>query len=358
MARRARRPFDRLRDDRPRRLARGPQRDRLRDADRRRRDRSRCSSSIGLSGAFFQPLAIAYVLAVLASLARRADGHAGARPHPAAQRADRAPRVADRATPAGVPTARSSQRIVQRSRPAYVCRRWLISLAGRDRLPQLGQSLLPDFKERDFLMHWVTAPGTSLAGGGPDPTDAVQRAARRSRVSATSARTSARPSSPTRSSAIDFGENWISVDPAVDYDKTLAAIQEVVDGYPGHPARRADLPQGTDPRGPHRIERRDRHPDLRRRPRTSCARQADEVEEQLDKIPGIIDLHTRAARPRSRRSSVEVDLAAAERYGLKPGDVRRTRRRPASPARRSATSSSAAARTTSRSGACPRRATA
>src|SRR2546429_4449588 len=27
--------------------------------------------------------------------------------------------------------------------------------------PRLGQSLLPNFKERDFLMHWVTTPGTS-----------------------------------------------------------------------------------------------------------------------------------------------------------------------------------------------------
>ena len=30
-----------------------------------------------------------------------------------------------------------------------------------------------------------------------------------------------------------FGENWISVDPKVDYDKTLAAVQTAVDGYPG-----------------------------------------------------------------------------------------------------------------------------
>ena len=28
--------------------------------------------------------------------------------------------------------------------------------------PLLGQSLLPDFKERDFLMHWLTQPGTSV----------------------------------------------------------------------------------------------------------------------------------------------------------------------------------------------------
>ena len=27
-------------------------------------------------------------------------------------------------------------------------------------LPLIGQSLLPEFKERDFLMHWLTIPGT------------------------------------------------------------------------------------------------------------------------------------------------------------------------------------------------------
>ena len=32
---------------------------------------------------------------------------------------------------------------------------------------------------------------------------------------------------------IDFTENWVSVDPKADYNKTLAAIQEAVDGYPG-----------------------------------------------------------------------------------------------------------------------------
>ncbi len=32
---------------------------------------------------------------------------------------------------------------------------------------------------------------------------------------------------------VDFGENWVSVDPAVDYDETVDAIQEIVDGYPG-----------------------------------------------------------------------------------------------------------------------------
>src|SRR3712207_1941293 len=30
-----------------------------------------------------------------------------------------------------------------------------------------------------------------------------------------------------------FGENWVSVDKDVDYDKTLAAIHRTVEGYPG-----------------------------------------------------------------------------------------------------------------------------
>ena len=32
---------------------------------------------------------------------------------------------------------------------------------------------------------------------------------------------------------VDFGENWVSVEPEADYDQTLATIQEIVDGYPG-----------------------------------------------------------------------------------------------------------------------------
>ena len=31
----------------------------------------------------------------------------------------------------------------------------------------------------------------------------------------------------------NFTELWISLDPAVDYEATVARVQEVVDGYPG-----------------------------------------------------------------------------------------------------------------------------
>ena len=45
--------------------------------------------------------------------------------------------------------------------------------------------------------------------------------------------TSATPCWATSPTASTSGENWISVDPSVDYDKTVDSIQGVVDGYPG-----------------------------------------------------------------------------------------------------------------------------
>jgi len=39
----------------------------------------------------------------------------------------------------------------------------VVTVAGVAIYPHLGQSLFPGFKERDFLIHWVSPPGTSSA---------------------------------------------------------------------------------------------------------------------------------------------------------------------------------------------------
>src|SRR5574343_2115821 len=99
-------------------------------------------------------------------------------------------------------------------------------------LPQLGESFLPNFKETDFLMHWVEKPGTSL------------EAMRRITVQV-SKELRAIPGVRNFGSHIgraevadevvgqNFTELWISLDTAVDYDSTVAKIQSVVEGYPG-----------------------------------------------------------------------------------------------------------------------------
>jgi Cu/Ag efflux pump CusA len=119
-----------------------------------------------------------------------------------------------------------------------------------------------------------------------------------------------------------FGENWISVDPSVDYDATLAKIQEMVDGYPG-------LQRDVQTYLKERIREvltGSSHPIVVRiygQELDVLRAKAKEVEEKLSVIEGITDLHVELLTD-IPQVQVEVDLAKAQRYGLKPGDVRRT----------------------------------
>ncbi|QDV91746.1 Cobalt-zinc-cadmium resistance protein CzcA [Phycisphaerae bacterium RAS2] len=99
-------------------------------------------------------------------------------------------------------------------------------------IPFLAEEFLPSFKETDFLMHWVEKPGTSL--------DAMQRItvqASRELRSIPGVRNFGahigRAEVADEVVGPNFTELWISIDPEVNYDGTIAHIQEVVDGYPG-----------------------------------------------------------------------------------------------------------------------------
>jgi CzcA family heavy metal efflux pump len=105
----------------------------------------------------------------------------------------------------------------------------LICLAS---IPFLGEEFLPQFKEYDFLMHWIEKPGTSI--------EAVDRInARVSKELRAIPGVRNFGSHVGRAEAADevvgpnFSELWISLDPSVNYDQTVARIQEVVNGYPG-----------------------------------------------------------------------------------------------------------------------------
>ncbi len=115
----------------------------------------------GLSGAFFQPLALSYGLAVLASmvvaltvtpalclilLAKAPIEH---RESPLVRWLQR-----DLRAGAGTP-------IIRRPRPVFAAT-GVVMVVGLAVVPLLGESLFPHFKERDFLMHWITKPGTSV----------------------------------------------------------------------------------------------------------------------------------------------------------------------------------------------------
>ncbi|OAI29764.1 efflux RND transporter permease subunit, partial [Methylomonas koyamae] len=184
----------------------------------------------GLAGTFFRPLALSYLLAILASLL-----------------------VALTVTPAlclmllpnakhrkdDAPLTRVLKQHYRKLLPVIVSRpKWaagflLVAFVSTAIvLPQLGESFLPNFKETDFLMHWVEKPGTSL------------EAMRRITIQV-SKELRAIPGVRNFGSHIgraevadevvgpNFTELWISLDTAVDYDSTVAKIQAVVEGYPG-----------------------------------------------------------------------------------------------------------------------------
>jgi len=271
-----------------------------------------------LSGAFFRPLAFSYVLAVAASLVAALTVTPALslillRNAPLERRESPLSRWLEHGY------ERALSRIIRRPRWAYAIAGLCVA-AGLAVVPFLGQSLLPSFKERDFLMHWVTSPDTS----GPEETRVSTLACRELRTIPGVRNCGSHIGNAMLGDepyGIYFGENWISVDPKVDYDVTLAKIQEVVDGYPGI--------------------RRDVQTYLKERIREVLTGSSDEIvvriygddlavlESEADRvlqtiegidglIEGKVELHTNVPQV-----EVKVDLAAAQRYGVKPGDVRR-----------------------------------
>jgi CzcA family heavy metal efflux pump len=272
----------------------------------------------GLSGAFFEPLAIAYVVAGLVS-----------------------PLIALTVTPAMVYILLSNAPIEHRQSPVIP---WLhriyervlggtmrkprlaygtvgtIVMAGLVVMPFLGQEFLPSFKERDFLMHWITKPGTSH----PEMWRITAQACREL-LTIPGVRNCGSHIGQAMSAdepyGIYFTENWISVDPSVDYDKTLASVQETVDGYPGLvrdvqtylKERMREVLTGSSDTVVIRIYGQDLE---------VLHELSDTVLAAMEPIEGVKDLK-KELHMATPQVEIEVDLAKAQQYGLKPGDVRR-----------------------------------
>lgn len=272
----------------------------------------------GLSGAFFKPLAWTYVLAVLASMAVSLT----VTPVLALLLLRNAPLSNDASPIVTWLQARYDallSRILNKPVAAYSIV-GVVVLAGILTVPLLGQSLLPSFKERDFLMHWVTKPGTSL----PEM-DRITIAGSKELQAIPGVRNFGAHIGQAlimdEVVGVHFGENWISVDPSADYDETVKKIQGVVDGYPG---LYRDVLTYLKERirevltGAHEaITVRIFGEDLK-----ILRSQAEKVEAALKGTPGLKELHV-SLQTEVPQINVEVDLAAARKYGLKPGDVRR-----------------------------------
>jgi len=272
----------------------------------------------GVSGSFFKPLATAYVVAGLVS-----------------------PLVALTVTPAMMlillanaprqervsPLLPWLHRVYERALAPIVQRpRWafisvgVIVFAGLMVIPLLGQSLFPAFKERDFLMHWITKPGTSVIEQRRITTLASLEMRSIPGVRNFGSHIG-QAMLADETVGVNFGENWVSIDPQADYDTTVAALQQAVDGYPGlFKNVMTYMNESIDEVLTGEKEAlvvRVFGPDLE-----GLRTKAEEVEETLAQVDGVVDLHIEL-QSEVPQVQVKVDLAAAQLYGLKPGDVRR-----------------------------------
>jgi Cu/Ag efflux pump CusA len=186
--------------------------------------------------------------------------------------------------------------------------------------PHLGQSLFPGFKERDFLIHWVSPPGTSTAEMERSTTKISRELLAIPGVRSAGAHIG-QAFLGEEVAGVNLGEIWISLSPSADYTTTLDRIQTVTTGYPGlfrevqtylDERIQEVLTGGKEP-----IIIRTYGDDL-----GVLRAKSDQILSLVESVKGVVGAH-RDISSDVPQVKVKVNLAAAERYDLKPGDVRR-----------------------------------
>ena len=279
----------------------------------------------GLAGSFFRPLALAYVVAIAASLL-----------------------VALTVTPAmsymlltgrkqtgahDPPLARVLKRGYRAVLPLFVARPWLCLIAlvaafavTAGAASRLGQEFLPSFQETDFLMHFVEKPGTSVEAMHRVTAEASKQLRALEDENGTKlvrnfgshigrAEVADEPVGP------NFTELWISIPEGVEYGPSVKRIADVVYAYPGLyrdlltylRERIKEVLTGASGAIVVRLYGPDQ--DVLRA-------KAKEVEAAMKQVDGVTNLKV---EPQVLVAQVEVRPRpeALDRYGLTPGHVRR-----------------------------------
>ena len=215
---------------------------------------------------------------------------------------------------------RATERFAQSQGLAWAAAGALL-LVALTALPQLSStSLVPQARDRDVLLTLQAAPGTSLPEMNRiaglmatrlQAVDGVTRVAGHNGRAVTS----------DQLGDVNAGELWLRLDDSADYGTTRAAIDRVAHTFPGV---RVDQLTYTQDRlaaatagGEHGLVVRVLGQDL-----PSLHGAAEQVADELSGVSGVSAARV-VATPMQPTVQVEVDLAAAKRYDLRPGDVRR-----------------------------------
>jgi CzcA family heavy metal efflux pump len=272
----------------------------------------------GVAGDFFRPLARAYTFALLAALAvvltvTPALASLLLRYRPLEPRGAAVERG----------LRRVSERIVARALHApgaALATAVALIAVGVAIWPLLDQSLLPTFQERHLRIDWVGAPGTSHQETARVMTLAGRELRAIPGVVGAHVHVG-RAITGDQVVGVNASQVWVGIDPAADYNATVAAVREVVGGYPGLTHDVQSYLTGTI-REVLAGARQSVVVRIYGKNREVLRDKAEEVRQALTAVEGLVDLRV-SGYVEEPAVEVQVDLAKAEPYGLKPGDVRR-----------------------------------
>jgi Cu/Ag efflux pump CusA len=274
----------------------------------------------GVAGAFSAELVLSYALAVAAAaVVALTVTPALAALLLARKPLNRAASPLVRWTRAGFD--RIAPRFLHRRRTAYTAI-VLLAAAGLAVLPQLGtaQSLVPTPQDRDLLVHWQSAPGTSLAEMTRLTSAASQQLRAVPGVLDVGAHVG-RALTADQVVDVNSAELWVRLTDTADYGRTTDAIRRVITSYPGVQGNLVTYQTdqvrtaAADTIGPLTV--RVYGTELGQLQTT-----ANQVRQVVSTVPGVVDPVVRTL-PQEPTLQVTVNLDAAQRYGIKPGDVRR-----------------------------------
>ncbi len=271
----------------------------------------------GTAGAVFRPMALSYVLAVLAAMVVALTVTPVLSLFLLSNM-----QFETRESPFIISLQRGYERLlmntVQKPGMVYVTAVVLI-VASLAVLPFLGQKpMLPAFQESYLTVKLDGAPATSQV----EMNRIISRMSGELRTIPGVANIGANVGRAVLGDqvvGINSAELWVSIDPNADYDATVAAVQETVYGYPGLEREVETYLQET--LSPSKISASDPYTvRVYGEEHKVLVTEAEKLRQVLAGISGVVESH--ALLPiEGPTLEIKVDLAAAQQYGVRPDDV-------------------------------------
>ncbi len=188
-------------------------------------------------------------------------------------------------------------------------------------VPFSDTELLPEFQKLDIIVEWEGPPGTSRAEMVRISSLALKELRVIPGVNNVGSLVG-RAITGDKIVGINSGELWVSIDPAADYSSTIQAVRDVISGYPGF----FKQVRNYQPELINEVFTGQEY-DLTIRlfgfEYDALASNADRIQQAVSGLNGVAEVRIDGVEFKPQ-VEIEVDLNRAERFQIKPGDVRRS----------------------------------